>query len=487
LKKVIFVSLFSILGLISCTIFSHKLFVVWKTGTETPESKSKLDKVLSNKELRVVLDYNTTDYFLYKGEPKGFQYELLRAFCDEKNIELKIFSNNDLTNSLDRLVNNDYDLVAKNIISNFVKNDKIDYTEPLVLSNLVLVQNQRCHDNGFHNECLSGLVKYRFELKGKKIYVSSNSVYANYLKHISIELSGGFKIVEDSLNSTEQLITKVSNSEIDYTVCNESTASALKQHFSNLDFSTPLSLDNKFSWAVSKNSPEWKNYLNNWIVGFKETLAYEKIYYKYFSGKPDRMFRNGEFNTLIEGKLCQYDDIIKEVASSYQWDWRLVSSIIFQESNFDPKAQSITGAKGLMQLMPLTAEIYDVYNLTEPRENIRAGVEYLTYLDEIFEPIIADKAERLKFVLASYNIGVGHVMDARKLAMKYNRNPSVWKDNVDYFLMKKSAPLYYNDPVVKLGYCRGVESLNFVSIILEHYIHYQNIMPASNNIQLAVL
>jgi membrane-bound lytic murein transglycosylase F len=102
-------------------------------------------------------------------------------------------------------------------------------------------------------------------------------------------------------------------------------------------------------------------------------------------------------------------------------------------------------------------------------------------------PIILDKTERLKFVLGSYNIGVGHVMDARKLAMKYNRDPSIWNDNVDYFLMKKSNPLFYNDPVVKFGYCRGEESLNFVSIVLGHYQDYLNVLPAGKEIQLATL
>jgi membrane-bound lytic murein transglycosylase F len=488
LKKVIFVSLFSILGLISCTILSHKLYISWKTGTEKPESKSKLDEVLSDNELRVVLDFNTTDYFVYKGEPMGFQYELLNAFCKEKNIQLKIFSNNDIASSINGLLNNQYDLVAKNIIPEYLKNDQVDFTEPIVLSKLVLVQ--QLPDNktkAADNEQLTELVKHRFELKGKKVYVSKNSVFANYLKHMSDELGGGLTIIEDSRHSTEQLIAMVSKKEIDFTVCNESTGSAMKQYYSDIDFSTPLCLDNKFSWAVVKKSADWKKYLNDWIISFKESSEYDEIYEKYFSCMSDRIFKDSEFNSLLVGKLSKYDDVIKEIASSYLWDWRLISSIIFQESNFNPLAQSIMGATGLMQLMPNTAGIYNVNNLTEPRENIKGGIAYLTYLDEIFEPIISDKTERLKFVLASYNIGLGHVMDARRLAMKYNRNPSVWKDNVAYFLLNKSMLMFYNDPVVKWGYCRGEESLNFVSAILEHYHDYLNVLPSDEKNQIAAL
>jgi membrane-bound lytic murein transglycosylase F len=475
-------------SLISCTILSHKLFISWKTGTEKPESKSKLDEVLSDNELRVVLDFNTTDYFVYKGEPMGFQYELLNSFCKEKNIQLKIFSNNNIDSSLKGLLSDEYDLVAKNIIPEYLKNDQVDYTEPLVLSDLVLVQ--RLPENVIKqadNEQIIGIIKHRFELKGKKIFVSKNSVFANYLKCMSNDLGGGLTIVEDSIHSTEQLIALVAKKGIDFTVCNESTGSALKQYYTNIDFSTPLCLDNKLSWVLTKKSPDWKNYLNDWIIGFKETREYDEIYEKYFLCKSDRIFKDGEYNSLLGGKLSKYDELIKEVASSYLWDWRLISSIIFQESNFNPLAQSIMGATGLMQLMPITVEIYDVEDPTKPRENIKGGIAYLSYLDEIFEPIISDKSERLKFVLASYNIGLGHVMDARRLAMKYNRNPSIWKDNVAYFLLNKSMLMFYNDPVVKWGYCRGEESLNFVSVILEHYHDYLNVLPSSEKNQLAAL
>jgi membrane-bound lytic murein transglycosylase F len=337
------------LSLISCTIISHKFVIAWKTGTETPESKSKLDEVLSDKVLRVVLDYNTTDYFVYKGEPMGFQYELLKTFCDEKNIKLTILANNNLENSIQGLLNNKYDLVAKNIIPAYLKNDKVDFTLPIVLSNLVLVQRLPEKPIGLLlDEKKDELIKYRFQLKGRTVHVSKNSVFAPYLKLMSDELSGGITVVEDSLYSTEQLIAMVSRKEIDYTVCNESTGSAMKEYFQHIDFSTPLGLDQKFSWATSKRSPEWKVYLNEWITNFKETPRYSEIYERYFSGKSEKMFRNSEFNSFLGGKLSEFDDMVKEISAYYQWDWRLISSIIFQESNFNPLAQSMMGAKGLI-------------------------------------------------------------------------------------------------------------------------------------------
>jgi len=304
---------------------------------------------------------------------------------------------------------------------------------------------------------------------------------------LSDELSGGIIIVEDSLNGTEQLISMVNKGEIDYTVCKENISISLKRYYSKINFSTPLGINQKFSWAIAGNSHELKSFLDNWIIPFKESSKYDNIYYKYFSGNFENIFRNREFNSFLGGKLSEYDNIIKVLSSAYQWDWRLISSIIKKESNFNPHAKSGMGAVGLMQLMPNTAEIFNVQNLTNPAENIRAGIEYLTYLDNIFIPLVSDKFERLKFVLASYNGGVGHVMDARKLAMKYDMDPSKWEDNVAYFLLNKSIPRFYNDPIVKCGYCRGVESINFVSIVLDHYTHYQNIIPSGKGSSLAAL
>jgi membrane-bound lytic murein transglycosylase F len=103
-------------------------------------------------------------------------------------------------------------------------------------------------------------------------------------------------------------------------------------------------------------------------------------------------------------------------------------------------------------------------------------VEFLRWLDERLKNHIADPRERIKFVLASYNVGIGHVFDAMNLAEKYGKDPHKWENNVDYYLLHKSEPKYFNDPVVKYGYCRGEEPYNYVNEILERYEHYKNVM-----------
>ena len=187
------------------------------------------------------------------------------------------------------------------------------------------------------------------------------------------------------------------------------------------------------------------------------------------------MFHNAKLG------ISEYDAIIKREAKKLGWDWRLVSSIVCQESHFDPYAKSGKGAAGLMQIIPSTAKMLglDSISVHDPEQSLIAGVKYLKQLDKIWIKHIDDKDERVKFVLASYNAGIGHVIDARNLALKYDFNPNIWDGNVADFILKKSEKAYYSDEVVKSGYCRGKETFSYVSSIIDRYHLYASIAPVA--------
>ena len=129
-----------------------------------------------------------------------------------------------------------------------------------------------------------------------------------------------------------------------------------------------------------------------------------------------------------------------------------------------------------MQVIPESADRFNIDDFESPEGNIKAGVKLLEWLNSIFEPQIANPAERLKFILASYNAGYGHVKDAQRLAVKYHKNPNIWTGNVDYFMLNKSNKKYYTDNVVKWGYCRGSEPFNYVNKVIDSYHHYCNLI-----------
>ena len=321
----------------------------------------------------------------------------------------------------------------------------------------------------------SSLIRNQLDLAGKVVYVQAGSVYEARLRSLSNEIGGGIDIREVNIES-EQLIQRVALGEIDYTVCDENVGLVNTTYFPQLDVSTAISFPQNVAWAVHPRSDSLRKVIDQWIIAHQKTRHYAILYNKYFHNRHEYRNIHSEYYTLGSGKISRYDETIKKEAERIGWDWRLMASIIFQESRFNPEAVSWAGAFGLMQLMPGTAKTYGITMESPPEDQIRAGASFIKWLDDRFIDEIEDPEERIKFVLASYNIGLGHIQDARRLAEKYEDDPNVWHGSVDEWLLKKSDPEYYTDQVVKYGYARGIETYNFVKEIMNRYEDYKNIM-----------
>ncbi len=216
------------------------------------------------------------------------------------------------------------------------------------------------------------------------------------------------------------------------------------------------------------------NKLDNWIKREKKKNTFIAFNSKYFKNRFG-LFSQTRSNFLSKekGKISVFDNLIKKHSKKNNWDWRLVASLICEESNFNPEIESIAGATGLMQLVPETLEHYGAENPKDPEENIKAGIKYLNYLDKLFSKYIHDKEERIKFILAAYNVGPGHIIDAINLAFKYGKNPQIWDNSVEALLIEKSKQTYYNDEVVTNGFCLGKTTIKFVKNVINRYYEYK--------------
>lgn len=456
----------------ACNSGGHK-----KGGKEAAQKVPDLEEILTAGKIRVVTNYNSTNYFVYKGQPMGYQFELLQEFATFIGVKLEVTVNNDLQTNFEALQNGLIDIIASNLPVMRESEDYIAYTAPHSFSRQVLVQQAYSSDQkGSNNIQYNTLIRNQLDLAGKSIYVQKGSAYVQRLRNLANEIGDSIHIVEIPDYEVEQLVELVAAGEIPYTVCDENLAIVNLNFYPNLDVETPVSFPQKQAWAVNKNAPELLNAINNWMVSFTQTPRYQRIYQKYFLNKRSIHLVDAGFHSIKGGQVSVYDELIKEESQRFDMDWRLIASIIYQESRFIPDAESWAGALGLMQLMPETAERFGVQSITSPRDNIRGGMQLLQWLDERLALRVEDSNERLKFVLAAYNVGIGHVLDAMKLAEKYGMNPTIWNDNVDFFLLHKSDPKYYNDPVVEFGYCRGEEPYQYVREILERYDHYKNVM-----------
>lgn len=199
------------------------------------------------------------------------------------------------------------------------------------------------------------------------------------------------------------------------------------------------------------------------------------IYDKYFNNR--RQFHkrlDSEYYTGKTGKFSEYDEIVKKYSKDLGWDWIFVKSLIYQESMFKSSNTAWTGASGLMQLMPSTAKEMGINDIYDPEQNIRGGTKYLKRMYSYWDQI-PDSIQRIKFAIASYNCGYGHIKDAQKLAIERGQDSLNWDNGVDYFVLNLSKPEFYNDPVVNYGYARGYEPYNYVKDIFDRYKNYKTI------------
>lgn len=439
--------------------------IVDEKGSKQDKPTYDLEEIQEAGKLRALIDNSSTSYFVYKGTPMGFEYELLSRFAEHIDVELAVIPVKDMNEVIESLKMKRGDIIAANFTITKERAEQVSFSESLVASPQVLVQNSA-------NE----IIESPSEIDGQEVYVRKHSSFYSRLQNLSEEIGGNIHIREVAGNvSVEKLIEEVSLGDIPLTVADEHVAKINKAFYPNIHIKTPISLEQQMAWAVRKESPNLLIAVNEWLEDFKKTVDFRVIYLKYFGNTQLYKSRiKSELFTAKSGQISPYDDLVKAKSKQIGWDWRLISALIYQESQFDPDAKSWAGAQGLMQLMPETAQSYGVDSSSGVSSNIDAGIKYLSWLDKQFAEKVPDSMERRKFVLAAYNVGLGHVFDAIRLAEKYDLNPQLWEDNVAEMLLKKSEPDYYNDEVCYYGYCRGSEPYAYVNQITNRYIHYKN-------------
>ncbi|MCM1346790.1 MAG: transglycosylase SLT domain-containing protein [Bacteroides sp.] len=302
----------------------------------------------------------------------------------------------------------------------------------------------------------------------------------------------GVGIRVDVSRSQKELIEKLENGEGDVIAYNLGVSDSLKEKLTycgEKEFTSFLdslskvrgigsfSSSDSMAWAVRKQSGKLARSLSAWISENRQNFGNMTTVAVSDKGGHEKLSHRNVYApalNLSKGKISVYDGIFKRASAVCGWDWRLLAAQAYQESAFDSEAVSWMGAKGLMQIMPATARYLgisenDIFN---PEVNVRGAVKLIKDLDLHYADIKEEK-ERIKFVLAAYNAGAGHIDDARALASKYGKNPDCWEHNVDKYVLLMSCSEYYNDMQVQYGYFRGEETYNYVYGIMERWKKYR--------------
>ncbi|MFB6306196.1 MAG: transglycosylase SLT domain-containing protein, partial [Flavobacteriales bacterium] len=396
--------------------------------------------------------------------PMGYEYELLKRLADHLGLKLELKIAKNMNDVFKMLNSGEGDLVAYGLTITKDRKKKVAFTKNHNIVEQVLVQKLPENKRQLTKDQIDDkLIRNPLELLGKKVHVRKNSSYFERLNNLEEELGGEIDIQTIPGNiTTGQLIKRVAKGEIKYTIADKNIALVNKTYYPEIDIETPVSFPQRIAWAVRKNSPKLLKAINDWISDIKKTTDYYVIYNKYFKNRRRQQRRvKSKYFTDLSGKISKYDKIFKKYAAKLNMDWRLLASQSYQESKFNPNVKSWAGAKGLMQLMPATAKQYNVKNINNPEQSVKAGVRYLKDIWKQWN-MIDDTTTRWKFTFASYNVGPGHVKDARRLTEKYGKDKNSWKD-VSKFLKNTVIAEALSHSTTFAKYIKG---MNITGILL---------------------
>ncbi len=413
--------------------------------------------------LKVVTLYGPTSYFIYRDEPMGYDYTLVDSLARQKNMVLDLKVSTSLSEAVAMLDSGKVDLIAYEVPITEHYRKYVLPCGPENITTQVLVQPTVQGE---------APIKDVTELVGRDVYVEEDSKYLRRMQNLNDELGGGINIIEVNTDSliTEDLIQMVSDGKIPLTVVDSDIARLNQTYYTGLDVTMPVSLPQRSSWAVAPDKQWLADSIDVWFAQASPQRTNEELLKRYF--EQSKVSKSVPFD-FSKGYISQYDNLFKKYAPTIGWDWRLMAAQAYQESKFMPNARSWVGARGLMQIMPATARGYrtPVSKLNNPETSVKVASQLISDLDGYLKKYVPNDSERLKFVIAAYNVGIAHVYDAIALAKKYGLNPQVWDDNVSKAILMKMNPKYYNDPVVRFGYCRGTETVSYVKKITDFYDH----------------
>lgn len=407
--------------------------------------------------LRVITYANPSHYYLHEGKLLGFEYELLSRFATKYRLRLDVVLANTQQEMFELLKQGKGDVIAASLPGSLIKeNELIQYTAAYNYASPVLVgrgNSKPIIDLG--------------ELAGRKITLSQDSPYWDYMLQLK-EQGVGFELVkaDDGIN-LEGTALMVTLGMYDLTVVGNHQLTAGKSGMAGLKSQFILSEPQALRWALRADDQQLFDSLNNFIDEEFRSEKYNVLHAKYF--EQPKIKKTTKSSVIQFTSLSPYDAMTQRYSAEYGFDWRLITALMFQESQFNPEANSYAGAQGLMQLIPATAELMGVSDTNNPESSINAGIRYLDYLRTKFEASLLLE-DRMWFTLASYNAGYGRVKRARALAEKMGLDKDQWFDNVEVAMMALGKP-YYKDGEQK-RYCRCGQTVVYVREIRTRYFNY---------------
>jgi membrane-bound lytic murein transglycosylase F len=448
--------------------------------TVTDPITRDFEQIKESGTLRMITRYSSNTYFLNQGLEWGFEYELVKEFAKTHDLTLDVIVVEPEQNPYDMLNNGTGDVIAANYTITPARKQYVAFTQPYNLVEQILI----------FSDVLKNPPSSVDEMAERNIPITvrSNSSYYQRLQNLQQAGIGVDIQLEPNKKDTESLLFEVAQGQHLATVADDNIFQAADIYMNGLMKGPTIAQNDTIAWAVRKNADELKKQMNAFLnQHFRFAEAGERpkrsgflnvLRRRYFEGGSQVAgYYEPESRTSKSGVISPYDELFKKVADSAGVDWLMLAAITAKETQFKAGAKSWTGAMGLMQILPRYSEVKETKMLYDAETNVREGVRIIT--EHLNHYAYMDSTNQWRFALAAYNAGQGHVADARRLAIDSNKNPNEWQHTADA-LIKLMDRAYYKN--ARYGFCRGIETVNYVQDIMNRYRTYQSIlMMAKDN------
>ncbi len=424
------------------------------TACKAEKPLNHVEKIKHAGSIKVGMLYGPTTYYINKDGATGFEYELVEGFADYMGVELEVITAYSINEVLPRLERNEVDFAAGSFGITEQRRKKFRFAPPYQIIDQLLVFKQG-----------KKWPRTIADLEGS-LMVTAESTHAEHLTNLSSHISN-LNWQTTSEHDVEELMQAVLSEEIDYTIVNSNHLAINRRVYPDLSTAFTLTRGEEIAWAFSHSHDDslyalFIDYFGK-LNQNGELAILEDRYFghvRQFNYVDTRAFLKA-----IETKLPKFQGWFEQYAKQYSLDWRLLAALSYQESHWNPKARSKTGVRGIMMLTRPTAKQVGVKNRLEPEQNIKGGARYFASLLSRIPARIKDP-DRTWFALAAYNLGLGHLEDARKLTQADGANPDNWIE------VKKRLPWLHKKRHYKktrYGFARGREAVAYVANIRRFY------------------
>lgn len=431
------------------------LFALLLLGScSTPKQENRLQQVLHSGVLKVGTHYGLTTYYHGAQGPEGFDYELASGFANYLGVKLEVLPYYSMAELFNQLNTRHLDVIAAGITITPQRSQQMRFGPAYQQVSQKLVYKQ-------------GKTRPRKlqDLTGSLIIASGSSHATTLRQHKADHPELSWQ--ESDQQDTEELLDMVLDEQLDYTLVDSNILALFRRRHPDLSVGFTIKGDQQLAWALDKDQDDsLLAALIEYFGTIRSNGTLAALEDKYFGHvRKFNYVDTREFIKAVKATLPTYQHWFEQYAQSVDLDWRLLAAMSYQESHWNPKAKSPTGVRGMMMLTLVTAKDLGIRSRLDPEQSIKGGTTYLANLlrripDRIQSP------DRLWFALAAYNIGMGHLNDARILTERQGGNPDMWIDVKQHLVLLRQKKYY---KTTKYGYARGNEAVTYVDNIRRYY------------------